>query len=219
MPALVLLRHAQASYGAEDYDVLSEQGAVQARAAHAALHARGLEPTRIVSGTLRRQRDTALPWTEAGVALDEDPRWNEYEAADVLGPHGPGEGASLESPGLESRDFQAVLDQALLAWIAAGDESPADEPWPTFRDRVAAALDDAVGALDSGETGLVITSGGVIAACCARLLDLPATSFVAFNHVVVNAAVSKVVHGRRGTSLVSFNEHAHLEPQGLVTYR
>jgi broad specificity phosphatase PhoE len=84
---------------------------------------------------------------------------------------------------------------------------------------VAAALDDAVGGLASGETGLVITSGGVIAACCARLLGVPASAFVAFNHVVVNAAVTKVVHGRRGTSLVSFNEHAHLEPEGLVTYR
>src|SRR3954454_6010870 len=167
MPALVLLRHAQASYGSEDYDVLSEQGAVQARAAHDALRARGLEPARIVSGTLRRQRDTALPWTEAGVALDEDPRWNEYEATDVLGAHGPGEGASLETPGLESRDFQAVLDEALLAWIAAGDDSVAGEPGPASRARVAAAIAEAIGGRASGETGLVITSGGVIAACCA----------------------------------------------------
>jgi broad specificity phosphatase PhoE len=219
MPALILLRHAQASYGSHDYDVLSDHGAVQARAAREALRARGLVPERIVSGTLRRQRDTALPWTEGGAALEEDPRWNEYDAADVLGAHGPGAGASLEAPGLESRDFQGVLDDALLAWIAAGDESAADETWPAFRDRVAAALDDAVGALRSGETGLVITSGGVVAACCARLLALPESSFVAFNHVVVNAAVTKVVHGRRGTSLVSFNEHAHLEPEGLVTYR
>jgi hypothetical protein len=39
--------------------------------------------------------------------------------------------------------------------------------------------------------------------------------------VVVNASVTKVVVGRRGTSLVSFNDHSHLEAAepGLVTYR
>jgi len=40
-----------------------------------------------------------------------------------------------------------------------------------------------------------------------------------FNHVVVNAAITKVVSGRRGVSLISFNEHGHLEPDQLVTYR
>src|SRR4051812_6256611 len=150
MPALILLRHAQASYGAADYDVLSDTGAVQARTARDALAARGLTPERIVVGTLRRQRDTALPWTEAGVRLDEDPRWNEYDAADVLRAHGPGEGASLETPGVEARDFQAVLDEALLAWIAAGADSAADEAWPALPARLAAAPDEAGGGRQGG---------------------------------------------------------------------
>jgi hypothetical protein len=37
--------------------------------------------------------------------------------------------------------------------------------------------------------------------------------------VTVNAGVTKVVRGRSGTTLVSFNEHGHLEADGLVTYR
>ena len=38
--------------------------------------------------------------------------------------------------------------------------------------------------------------------------------------VVVNSSVTKVVLGRRGTSLVSFNDHGHLEGrEGLLTYR
>jgi hypothetical protein len=35
---------------------------------------------------------------------------------------------------------------------------------------------------------------------------------------MVNASLTKVVVGSRGTSLVSFNEHGHLEPDA-VTYR
>ena len=66
--------------------------------------------------------------------------------------------------------------------------------------------------------GLVCTSGGAIAAVCAALFRAPPESFVAFNRVTVNTGVTKLVRGRGGTTLVSFNEHAHLAP-ALVTYR
>jgi len=224
VPAVLLIRHAQASYGTHDYDVLSERGAEQAAAVHAALEARGVRPDRVVSGSLRRQRDTALPWTSAGASLDVDPRLDEYDASDLLAAHSES-GASLERgpddepPSLQSRDFQAILDEALHAWIAAGAGGGAGETWTAFRDRVSAALRDVVAGLGSGETAFVITSGGVIAACCVLALGVPEQTFVALNHVTVNAGVTKLVSGRRGVSLVSFNEHAHLERDGLVTYR
>jgi hypothetical protein len=39
--------------------------------------------------------------------------------------------------------------------------------------------------------------------------------------VVVNSSVTKVLDGRRGTSLISFNDHSHLEAAGpeLLSYR
>jgi hypothetical protein len=41
------------------------------------------------------------------------------------------------------------------------------------------------------------------------------------SNVVVNAGVTKVLNGRRGTNLISFNDHSHLETgdAGLITYR
>jgi hypothetical protein len=66
---------------------------------------------------------------------------------------------------------------------------------------------------------VVSTSGGAIAAVCVGLLGVAPETFVALNRVTVNAGVTKVVRGRSGTTLVSFNEHAHLEADGLVTYR
>jgi broad specificity phosphatase PhoE len=83
---------------------------------------------------------------------------------------------------------------------------------------VRAALEEAVGALGRGQTGLVFTSGGVIAAVCMLVMGLPEESFVTFNRTSVNASVTKLIIGGSGTSLVTFNEHAHLEPD-LVTYR
>ena len=97
----------------------------------------------------------------------------------------------------------------------------AAEFWPAFYERANAALADLVGKLERGQTALVCTSGGVLAAICLRLLGAPDDTFVRFNRVTVNAGITKVIHGGRGTTMVSFNEHAYLEKPGgsLVTYR
>jgi broad specificity phosphatase PhoE len=224
MPSVLLIRHGQASFGSTDYDVLSDLGARQAAAVHAEIVRRGVVGARLVAGDLRRQRDTALPWTDRGAELELDAHWNEYDSADVLGAHSPA-AASLERPvgaggeALGTREFQTLLNDALLAWIEAGAEGTARESWPAFQGRCHAALTTLVDGLGAGETALVFTSGGVISALAARLLGLPERAMVAFNHVVVNAAITKVVSGRRGLSLVSFNEHGHLEPDHLVSYR
>lgn len=88
-----------------------------------------------------------------------------------------------------------------------------------FCERLAGALGDLVSSLASGQTAVVFTSGGVIAACCVRALGVPDDAFVALNRVMVKGGVTTFASGRHGTTLVSFNEHAHLGPGGLVTYR
>lgn len=214
MPGIVLVRHGQASFGGDDYDVLSEVGVRQAALAREALDARGVAPTVVVSGSLKRQLGTAAAWTDTPVV---DARWNEYESDDVLRAHGAA-GVSLERPG-DSRAFQELLDAALVGWIGAGPACTADEPWPVFAGRIEAALTELAGGLNSGETALVVTSGGVIAAVCVALLGVPHDRFPAFNRVTANTGFTKLVVGRSGTTLVSFNEHDHLDRAGLVTYR
>ena len=69
MPIVLLIRHAQASFGTADYDVLSERGHAQVEALHRALTRRGIVADRVVTGSLRRQRDTGRPWSQgAGAA-------------------------------------------------------------------------------------------------------------------------------------------------------
>lgn len=224
MPQIVLVRHGQASFGGDDYDVLSDLGVRQAGIARAALDARGITPATFTSGSLRRQIGTLAAWADLGDAT-VDPRWNEYDSSDVLAAHGfPG--GSLEHPevltagaGADSRRFQDVLDVSLAAWIDAGHDSPAAEPWPVFVGRVRDALADVADGLSSGQTALVATSGGVIAAAAMLLLDAPPKLFLAYNRVTANAGFTKVVVGRSGTNLLSFNEHAHLDAAGAVTFR
>jgi broad specificity phosphatase PhoE len=72
-----------------------------------------------------------------------------------------------------------------------------------------------------GQTALVISSGGAIAALTVALLGLPPSALIAFNHVSVHTGITKLVVGRSGTTLISSNEHAHVEEAdaSLISYR
>jgi broad specificity phosphatase PhoE len=225
MPTILLIRHAQASFGATDYDVLSERGHEQVAALVSGLKRRGIWADRVVSGGLRRQLDTASACAAAaGVEVEVDARWDEYDDRDILAHHGVVPAGLERRPGdqpLTSRQFQEILNEALRSWIAAGERSPAREPWPRFLARTTGALEDVAARLDRGQTALVISSGGVIAALSAWLLGLAPERLIAFNHVSINTAISKLTVGRAGLTLVSTNEHAHLEEAGraLISYR
>ena len=64
MPVVLLVRHGQASFGADDYDVLSDRGREQSEVVGRELARRGLRSPVAVAGSLRRQRHTAqiLNW-------------------------------------------------------------------------------------------------------------------------------------------------------------
>ena len=227
MPSILLVRHGQASFGGESYDVLSDRGRLQAEVVADDLLARGVRIDRLISGGLTRQLDTAAAIAaRTGLEVHVDPRWDEYTTADVLSHHSETDVREERAPGaptpeISSRDFQGLLEEALLGWIDAGDDGGAEEPWTAFAGRVEAALREAAEGLGSGETAVVSTSGGVIAAACVALLGVPARAMVAFNRVSVNTGITKIAVGRGGVTLVSYNEHGHLDrhPEDLLTYR
>ena len=65
---------------------------------------------------------------------------------------------------------------------------------------------------------VVFTSGGPVSWIVSHLLGMGTELSNQLNPVTANASYAKVVVGARGTTLVSFNEHGHLEPDH-VTYR
>ena len=227
MPTVLLVRHGQASFGAADYDVLSDLGRRQAEIVAVALAERGYRPSRLVAGTLRRQRETAAAFAAVGAPEPEiEPRWDEFDLDQVLTHHG-GSAMRLESTGdgdgetITNRGFQAALEPALAEWVAHAERSPTSQTWPQFSGLGAAALGDLAASLGSGETAVVVTSGGAIAAAVGTLLGAPAEVFAALNRVLVNTSVTKLAIGASGTTVVSFNDHSHLETidRALITYR
>ncbi|MGT2494736.1 phosphoglycerate mutase family protein [Cupriavidus basilensis] len=60
MATLFLVRHGQASFGAANYDCLSDTGRQQARWLGEYFRERGIAFKRVVAGSLVRQQDTAM---------------------------------------------------------------------------------------------------------------------------------------------------------------
>ena len=222
MPLLAIVRHGQASFGTDDYDRLSGLGRRQADETATALSAAGLDVARIISGSLRRQRDTASAIATAyGLTPSVDERWNEYDADQVLEHHSPSfqrleHPDSPEATPTSPREFQAVLERALTEWVGAGADSPTPETWPAFNVRVGEAL-QAAGTAGAGTT-VVVSSGGVIGAVAVALLGVDPVSFPRLNRVTINCGITRVIFGSAGTTLVSFNEQGHLQV-GERTYR
>lgn len=227
MGMLLLVRHGQASFGAEDYDVLSERGHEQARLLGAWLGERGVVPDLLVRGGLRRHRETLEGLLE-GAAWSAETRveagWDEFDHVGVVAAMPREQGYDDPDPA-DPRGFQRLFEQATARWVdGAGVLPEGAETYDDFTGRVRGALGGAVAEAGSGRTVVVVTSGGPIGVCAAALTDPDADRAAAarlwgrFNAVVVNSAVTRVLVGATGTRLLTFNEHPHLVGE-LLTYR
>ena len=86
MGILLLVRHGQASWGAENYDQLSEIGWEQGRILGRALAERGIQPDLVVSGGMQRHQETCAGVLESlgGREVLIDPGWNEFDHVEVF---------------------------------------------------------------------------------------------------------------------------------------
>lgn len=229
MGAIYLLRHGQASFGAEHYDKLSAIGHTQARALGAALKARGVQPTLVASGTMQRHLDTAAGClAEMGLdhAPDQHAGVNEYDHEDVIRVAEPRYAdpvammGDMAAQGDPRRAFQQFFRGAVMRWVG-GEHDGYVETWAGFKARSLAALDELARRTGAKDTTLVYTSGGVISVVVAHMLGLDDRQAFTINWTLANTGITKLVTGRDGLHLISVNEHAHLEggAPGLLTYR
>jgi broad specificity phosphatase PhoE len=240
MGQIFLVRHGQASFGAADYDRLSETGLEQSRLLGAWLAGSGQRFGRVVTGTLRRHRQTAEACLAAlpsdrwpGGAWDTDPGFDEYDHEEVLVRHRPdfadpkAARAALEREDNPRRAFQQVFAQAMARWMGGQHDAEYRESWPAFRARCTGALARLVDGAGGSQSVLVFTSGGPIAAICQELLGVPDRNAADLNFSLVNSAVTKLLfnaarNGAGRVSLSYLNNFAHLEQDGRaqhITYR
>lgn len=233
MKQILLVRHGQASFGADDYDALSETGHEQSRVLGRALGAAGLRPDVVVRGGQRRHEQTVAgildglgPPTGDQPVVGVDPGWNEFDFEQVVEIHEPRFRsrevmiADLAATGRPRQAFQEIFESATHRWTTAVDGPDYAESFPAFASRVVAALQAVVGLRPERGTALVVTSGGPIGIVASHLIAGDTSIWPALNRVVVNTSITKVIRGGRGQTLVSFNSHQHLEGAAqLLTYR
>ena len=210
MGAIHLIRHGQASWGADDYDELSERGVRQSALLGMAWEASDWAPTSVVSGSLRRHTRSAIAAIDAsgqGDGYDVDDGWNEYDSSLFM--------VELK-PDITPREFQPHLDASLSSWMEGSLD--AEIPYTDWHGGILSSLERALASAGSGKHVAVFTSGGPIATVVSHLLAGDDSLFIRLNAVVVNASVTTVINGSTGPRVLSFNEHTHL-PRDLVTFR
>lgn len=217
MSVIYLVRHAQASFGTENYDRLSPTGLAQADILGEHFADRGIAPDRLIAGQMLRQRQT-LSGLAAKGGLDRDQLthtgWDEFSASNITAAY-PEQDPLAKT---DTRAFQRLLEKSSARWASGDHDADYTETFNEFTSRVENALKDAMSSLGKGESAAVVSSSGAIAWTAAHLLGGGFDLWLRLNRVTVNTGVTKIVGGAQGITLVSFNDHSHLA-NDMVTYR
>ncbi len=212
MAELVVLRHAQASFGADDYDRLSDLGHRQSALAGQALAEAGWVPDRIVTGTLKRHDETLR-----SMGLTEPPErhagFNEYDFHDLLSVRFDGQ--VPEAVRADRKTHFKTLRETLREWQGGG-LAGARESWVDFVARVAAARDHAT--RPGVDRVLVISSGGAIGQLVAATLGTPPEQMIALNMQIKNTSFTRFIFSPRAFYLHEFNAVPHLTAQNRAQY-
>ncbi len=215
MGILYLVRHGQASFGAADYDQLSDQGQRQSRRLGAYFAYKGIRFEAALTGTLRRHVQTCAGIQEGmgkDLGIDLQPlAWpglNEYDAAAVIATVHPAPLAQPDTPEIYRQHFRLLRD-GLAQWMN-GKVSPQGMPsFEDFRQGVVAALDH-VRAQYTGNV-LLVSSGGPIATAVGHVLGISHQPTIELNLRIRNTAVTEFAFTPRRHMLETFNTLPHLD--------
>lgn len=215
MPIIHLVRHAQASFGTDHYDRLSELGHQQSRWLGEHLSANRRRFSRVMTGTLTRQRETAegilavLTDTAASATRHVHAGLDEYPG-DALYAAFTGGADMIAHQRRDFRDYWRTLRQAMLAW--SRDELR-DPPltWGQFGAGIRDALDQSVAGCARDEEVLVVTSGGAIGRVVSDLLGAPPAMAIELNLQFRNTGYCELLATGDSLRLMSFNNIPHLD--------
>jgi broad specificity phosphatase PhoE len=211
MGTLYLVRHGQASLGAQDYDNLSALGHQQSLRLGQYWRSKGLAFDAVLTGTLRRHAQTWSGIAEGAGYAQNVVAWpglNEYDSEAVIAAIHP---QALDKPDTPERYRQhfRLLRAGLTRWMNA-EISPRGMPsYADFRQGVISALDH-VRQHGTGNV-LIVSSGGPIATAIGHVLGTPPETVVELNMRIRNSAITEFSFSPRRHTLLSYNTLPHLD--------
>ena len=239
MSSLTLVRHAQASFFADNYDQLSERGERQSAAlgqywltqdrrideVFVGPRARHQQTAEIIGNCFR---DAGQDWPDI-VSLDDFDEHHVDQLVRRAGVSRADDLPELESlsgqfreaidPAEKQRAFQIFFEALVRCWIAgkAGEEI---ESWEQFCQRVHHGLDEVISANDlSGRSVAIFTSVGPITVILQRALQCPDTSALETGWRTWNCSLTEFAFSGQRLTLDRFNALPHITDTSQWTYR
>jgi len=233
MAELYLIRHAQASFGAENYDKLSELGHQQSEWLGQYLAQEQLHFDDVVLGDMVRHRET-LEGLHKGLKAHPNysnldakiqaatvfPELNEFDFKAVAF------GFLQLHPEIEPKknadrsEFYRVFKLAMKAWSDGHLDEHVPEKFSEFQERVISFL-DTLNQEHVGKKILAVTSGGAIGMAISHLLGAKEEAMIDLNLQIRNTSITHCFFNANRTRLHSFNNVPHLdnlEKREFITY-
>ncbi|MBE9402463.1 histidine phosphatase family protein [Acinetobacter albensis] len=231
MTTIYLIRHGQASFGAESYDKLSPNGELQAILLGQYFNQILKEAPYAVAGSMQRHQQTAtlaLAQCFPEVEFETDQAWNEFNHQQVFAQYEP----RFNQPHLLKQDVEneinpraylaKIFEGAIGRWTGGEYHHEYDESWPHFKNRVESALQNLCDELAKTKPryAVVFTSGGVISVVAGKLLELNPNRTFALNWAITNASMTTLRLVGNEPQLLSLNEHHFIKAENsqLLTW-
>lgn len=235
MANLLIIRHGQASFGAENYDQLSPLGQRQADLTGEFLHQMGTRFSAAYSGDLSRQRETGeriLDQLDEAPDLIVDPRFNEVQTDEqikimmpLLVERDARFAELVAAMDTDTKSFQKIIETVFNYWVSPECDVSGIQSWKDYHGGVVSAFEGAMASAASGTDTAVFTSGGTIATIVGHVLKLTSDRVYEFYEPVFNCSVTRIIFNSRKCSMSTFNDVGHLHlmsaqlNERLVTYR
>jgi broad specificity phosphatase PhoE len=216
MSTMILLRHGQATFGADRYDQLSPLGEAQARATGAFFASRGLSFSKALSGPRARHRHTA-ELVCGGFPISMTQALDEFaEGEQIIGAAERRIGARLQHAAATRHAQLKAYNEQINLWAQGCAHIDNVPPASEFRGHIAAWLASVTASNDSGQCILAVTSAGVVAAVLCEVIGLPDKAMATYMEVLGNSSITSVQFSRGRLTLREFNVTQHL-PATLIS--
>jgi broad specificity phosphatase PhoE len=210
---LLLIRHSQASFGAADYDVLSELGIQQSQLLGKYLASTRTKLDAVYTGPRKRQIETAKLMMDAaregGGSVPEDvttvEELDEYPWEVVF------RQGDMTTPG--------GFADSLGRWARGEIESIGSTSYKAFVTRVREGLVRIMTFQGRGRTVAAVTSAGPITMSLQYALELRDTVALKLAWNIANSSITRFKYREGELSLVSYNSTPHLTWPEMVTRR
>lgn len=231
MTTIYFIRHGQASFGAENYDKLSQTGEKQAKILGKYLEKIIKEEPYIVAGSMLRHQQTAqisLQECFPEAKIHTNSAWNEFNHQQIFAkydhrfehPHLFKEVISQQADPFEY--LSEMFENAIERWVSSEHANDYDETWLQFKNRVENALLTLCQELAEKKPryALVYTSGGVLSVLTGKVLELSVQKTFALTWAIANTSLTTLRLGGKEPHLLSFNEHHFIkaEDPNLLTW-